>query len=139
VPLCADPDETIPFSLKTDEAKPADARPVFHLRFLTEREARKVRRLIKQANAETDDDQADALLSEAIAVGLDGLTDVKLRGKDVKHGDPPSSYLTTAELWELVYAVLNKPALTEDERGKSASSPASTAGPTAPTAGGASA
>jgi hypothetical protein len=139
MPLSADPADLIPFSLPTDESKPEPDRPTFMLRFLTEKEHRKVRRLVEQAGNEPDDDKAAATLAEAIRVGLTELRNVKFRGDVVAVGVDPQEYLTTRELWSLVYAVLNKPQITEDERGKSASSAASDKASTAPSAAGASA
>lgn len=123
MPLCAEPTDTLPYSLTTDAAKPEAERPVFVFQHLTERESRKVRRLINSAYEirSTDEDKAAALLGEAIAVGLVDVRRVKFRGQPVTVKQEPQDYLKTGELWELAWATLTAPMPTTEEKKSSES------------------
>lgn len=104
------------------------------LRFLTERESRKVRRFIQTARDEADDEKAAATLTDAIRVGLVDVQRVTCMGKPVTLADDPQDYLSTAELWELAYAVIYEPVLSELDKKKLGSASELGANPTVPTA-----
>jgi len=131
MPLCADPNDLIPYVLETDRDGP-EPRPTFRLRALSELESRQVSRLIQDANDAAQakgEEQAVAKLNEAIAVGLRGYVGPNCAGKPVTADRPANEYLTSAELWELAFAVLNGPRLDEEKKRASASSVPSGKGP----------
>jgi hypothetical protein len=142
MPVSADPDDLLPYVLRTDRALP-DPKPTFHLRYLVERKSARVDRLIDEARAitatdEVSDDRKKELLCEAINIGLAKMTGVRHEGKEVLVGEmSPRDHLSLFELWELANAVSGEPYLKEKERlgfaSPRASAPASSAG-TAPAA-----
>lgn len=95
MPISSDPSDTFPAKLPGDDVS------IFHLRFLTAREARKVARLVTEAANEQDDDESLSMLDDAIAIGLVRHEGVTLRGEPVPATAKPSEFLSLPELFAL--------------------------------------
>lgn len=120
MPISSDPNDI--FTRKLNDADAA----TFHLRFITAKETRRVTKLIIEASGCTQDEQAESLLDEAIAVGLVRHEGVTLRGKAVPADAKPSDFLSIPELFQLANLTHTAPVDEELSRKKqSASAPAS--------------
>jgi hypothetical protein len=135
MPICADSSETVDFVLATDKAK--ENPPTFQVRFLTDAETRKLRKLLEQAGNETDEDKSAQLVDAAIAVGVAGVRNLSFRGQPLKDLDAIaaaggySAILSSKEVWELAYGQLSAIGLAESDRFKSASAQGSAPAPSA--------
>lgn len=115
MPLALEPDQTIEVCLKCDEAKPAETRPAFLVRFMSSRDRRRVREHVEAALKAASDDDAQTQILSAIQIGLVGW-------KNLTDYDPARlpDLLTDLELWELVGLLLEKTRLAELDRKNSA-------------------
>lgn len=111
MPLSSDPTATVPVYLDTDAAADEKTRPAFLARFLTVSESRRVRDLTKQAFDEKDQDKAQDLLNQILAIqyaGWQNVTDREGRAVpfEVKDGKLVSAddALALLDKWELVGA-----------------------------------
>ncbi len=102
MPLSADPNETIEYSLKCDLDKPIESRPVFICRFMTYSDHRRIRKLREDANAQPNTEvgaqQTYTLLCEAIKIGVVGWRNFP-KDYPCEIGD----ILGELDIWELVY------------------------------------
>ena len=116
MPLALEPDQTIEVCLKCDEAKPAETRPAFLVRFMSSRDRRRVREHVEAALKAASDDDAQTQILSAIQIGLVGW-------KNLADYDPARlpDLLTDLELWELVGLLLEKTRLAELDRKTSGS------------------
>lgn len=138
--IAMDPQQQIPISLKSDQAKPAASRPTFYARVLTAREHAQASRLLDEAAKPGD---AEASLNSLVAlakVTLQGWARVQDRGGNGVAFAPERlpDLLTTNELWELAVASITASSVTEDDKKKSESPSAgsgATSAPAAPAAG----
>jgi len=118
MPVCADPNDTAPLSLKSDANIAAESRPTFQVKFLTDSELRQLRRLLKAASEEKDEDKAVAKVEEALRVGIVGAANLAFRGKPLdfdaikNFGD----YFTSREMWELAYGQIEAVTVGEQDR-----------------------
>lgn len=127
MPLCENPDATIPYVLKLDRDKPEGMRPTFHLRFLTFREDRQLEAIQSQMGTATGDEEI-RLANEAIHTTLARWEGMKLRGEPVTYekGKDVTVFLTPNEVFELANAARLEPIVTERDR-KNSVSPAQSA------------
>jgi len=127
MPVCADPSDTIPLSLKADENKPEDVRPVFIVRFLTDAELRQLRRLLKQATEEKDEDKAVDLVEQALRIGIVDAKNLAFRGKSLPFTelDKYHKFFSSREVWELAYGQIEAITVGEQDRFTSGSQLAS--------------
>lgn len=117
MPICSDPQATAEFWLKVDENKPASERPVFVCRFLTARQIREVRRLVKSAYEEKDDAEAAALLDKSLAIGIVGWRNYPGEFSIERIAD----VLSESEQWELAWSWPLAVSVAEKDRKGSAS------------------
>jgi hypothetical protein len=120
MPLAADPNATVDFSLGSDRDKPAASRPVFIVRMLTRRQASEIERLTKAANETKDDRECFDLCWQAITQGVVGWRNFvdPSTGKPLKEfsSDNLSAALSDLEIFELL---LSYPlAVRLEERGR---------------------
>lgn len=108
MPISADPNDCVEFTLEADRDKPVKP---FKLRFLTVKQRLAVDRLIREAGELADDEAANAKLSEVVSLGVANLGDF---------GDL-DDVLSVYEKWELAYAIQTRTALEELDRKKSRS------------------
>lgn len=136
MPVCADPNDTAPLFLKSDKKLPPETRPTFRVRFLTDSEVGKIRRLLDQASKEKEEPQAKALVEEALRVGIVDVENLKFRGDLVRFSDIKkfNDLLSPREMWELAYGQIVAVSIAEDERFFSASQPDSAPERSAPDA-----
>ena len=129
MPLALEPDQTIEVCLKCDEAKPAETRPAFLVRFMSSRDRRRVREHVEAALKAASDDDAQTQILSAIQIGLVGW-------KNLADYDPARlpDLLTDLELWELVGLLLEKTRLAELDRKNSGSPSDSGSAASVPTA-----
>lgn len=129
MPLALEPDQTIEVCLKCDEAKPAETRPAFLVRFMSSRDRRRVREHVEAALKAASDDDAQTQILSAIQIGLVGW-------KNLTDYDPARlpDLLTDLELWELVGLLLEKTRLAELDRKNSGSPSDSGSAASVPTA-----
>jgi hypothetical protein len=126
MPIGADPDETIPVCLTVDRDKPEESRPTFFIRFVTDRESRKMSRLFVDAatiadpeSPAYDPEKAATMINEAVLISLAGWRNVIHRGKAVPFGTELADFLSGAEVWELADLAIRTPKLTEQDKKKS--------------------
>ena len=104
MPLSFDPNSTAEFWLASDREKPAAQRPVFLVKFMRQRELDEYRRLMTEAEACGEDQQALRLAWQAIIVGVAGwrnFTDPD-SGKPLEFcPEAVGQVLTVREFWEL--------------------------------------
>ncbi len=112
MPVCADPNATATFHLKSDADKPTGSRPEFIVRFVTARQMREARKLARQAYEEKDDDKAAELMDKQYAIGLVGWNNY---GGDFSVS-AISDKLTTVEQWELLWGWMNAVVVAENDR-----------------------
>lgn len=135
MPFATDPEQTVEVWLKSDEAKPEAARPVFLFRFLSCRQLRRAQELRElAAQLSTDaatERQSDETVCEMIRVGLAGWRNIG------RVYDPSAldEVLTVNELWELAWAWPGRVNLSEREKKASGlPSPSATGGSVAASA-----
>jgi hypothetical protein len=118
MPINADPNETAPLSLKIDAKLPDETRPTFQVRFLTDSELRKLRRLLKAASEEKDEDKSVAMVEEALRVGIVDGKNLVFRGKPLDFADLKKfgDYFSSREVWELAYGQIEAITVGEQDR-----------------------
>lgn len=108
--LAADPNQTVDVQLDAHAHMPAEARPTFTYRYLTCRQLAECRDVLKRAAAESDDAASNALLTQAIGVGLVRWKNVVAPdGATVEYQGDAAALDAAAiprEKWLLAYAVL---------------------------------
>jgi hypothetical protein len=116
--ICADPNETTPLYLKSSESAPEADRPTLLVKFMTDSEIRTVRRLMREAKAEADDDKAQPTIERALRVGIVGARNLKFRGKPLAFEDITSfsEFFSENELIELVWGQLRAVTMGEQQR-----------------------
>lgn len=121
MPIALDPEARAEIVLPNDAKKPPEARPVFLARFLTCRQTLKYEQLLTEAREAKDQTTANGKLTEALTIAIVGWRNmVGLDGNPIAFGAAElDDMLTVHEKWKLVYEVMARTQLSEDERGKS--------------------
>src|SRR5687767_4470376 len=116
IPISLDPSATTDIYLDSDEQRPREQRVPFRCRFLTCRQRSQVAQKVAEArDAAKDAEKCEALLREALAIGVVG---------PVKEGMPCTldnvwAVLSPLEMWELADQYPDKVSLSELDRKKS--------------------
>jgi hypothetical protein len=136
MPLALDPNETTDVVLAVDEDKPAETRPTFFVRYLTSRQWLAVSKLLKEADAAPNDDEAAPLLDQALAAMVVGWRNMIQRdGQPIVYTPGArGGILTVREKRNLVIRARHAINLSEREKKAYRSSPLSAPGASAPSA-----
>ena len=121
MPIASDPDCQIRLTLKSDEDKPEDSRPVFIFRHLTVRQWRKTAAIQDSLQTAESGSDAVAMILDALMPSLVNWEHLEVSGEPVSY-DPAKldDLLTLGETMELLAALLEASAgPTPDEAKKS--------------------
>jgi hypothetical protein len=129
MPICADPNARVYFSLDVDKDKPPAERPRFACRPLTHTKRREHLNNVNAARAETDDEKCYALLMGAILASVAGWENFPVPFSE----EAMRNVLTDRELWELADGIPFAMRLTDAEKKVSGSASAAD-GASAPSA-----
>lgn len=135
-----DPEDRVEFCLKADEGKPPETRPTFISRLLSVRQVQRISALYAQACVKgTTDEKANALLDQAILMGITGwrnVTDDEGKPLEFSHPEALSAAFTEdAKIW-FVLQYPGRITLSEIDLKKSKSRSPSITAASAKTAGG---
>jgi hypothetical protein len=105
MPVSTNPNATEPFWLACDAEEPWDRRPMFLVKFMTQREIDQHAELMRQARQTPDHRRCAKLILEALKVGIRGWRNFKTNDGSPRPFTIRAAFdlLTDRERWELAY------------------------------------